>query len=245
MDAIYLFPLYLITLCLLGLHFLISLLKKHFWTKVVLVISFVSSLLSVIAMTIVSGHVPVAGDFEKLQTIAFYLICIGLIQQSGSYAKACLSGSFSFFAFLVMLIIPFGRMEVAENYLIYSKPEIVLFFQFRMLSMAFFLYSLSLFFDAYLHVVDNQFFANKLRLARNFVILGAAFFLGGEFFGSIWSLNGWGDPWRWSKSFFMASVMFFLSMLALHIPISFMKTAKHYVVVPALPIFAILIVYLF
>ena len=146
--------------------------------------------------------------------------------------------------FVFLLLVMPGEKTVAENYIIYSKPHAVLFFQLRMLAIALFSYSLSLYTSAWLQHKNEQNFNSLKHMARNFLLLGAAAFLGGEFFGSVWALYGWGDPWRWSKGFFLAGAIFLLSMIAVHIPAVYMKRKSLQVVIPSIPVFVIVVAYI-
>jgi hypothetical protein len=53
---------------------------------------------------------------------------------------------------------------------------------------------------------------------RNYLVLGAVFFLSAEYVGIIWCQNGWGDFWMWSQNFLQSTLIVLYLMLALHIP---------------------------
>jgi hypothetical protein len=244
MTAEFLVLVFYVTMSLVGLHTLFSLLKMYFLSHLFLIAAFLSSLTAVVSMTYFSGHLPVSGDFEKYQHIAMFMLLFSLLHyafQRKYKPKISISGLLVFV--FLLLILP-GEKTVAENYIIYSKPDVVLFFQLRMLAIALFSYSLSLYFSALLQHRKNENFNTLKHMARNFLLLGAAAFLGGEFFGSVWALYGWGDPWRWSKGFFLAGALFLLSMIAVHIPAVYMKKKSLQVLFPSIPIVVIVVAYI-
>ncbi len=57
-----------------------------------------------------------------------------------------------------------------------------------------------------------------LLWARNFLLLGTAVFLAGEFCGFTWRLQWLGDYWSWSRNFLEATLVFLLVTAALHLP---------------------------
>lgn len=54
--------------------------------------------------------------------------------------------------------------------------------------------------------------------SRNFLLLGTAVFLAGEFCGFTWRLQWLGDYWSWSRNFLEATLVFLLVTAALHLP---------------------------
>lgn len=56
------------------------------------------------------------------------------------------------------------------------------------------------------------------RKGRDFLLLGAIFFLTSEYSGIIWCLNGWGDFWRWNYGFLSSAFIMLYLMLVFHIP---------------------------
>jgi hypothetical protein len=191
----------------------------------------------------VSGHLPVAGDYEKSHTIVFFVLLTGLIYRWFAKPAAPNNKAFMPLALIVLLLSLFSGLRVSDNYLIYSMPSVVLFFQLRMLAIALFIFALSLYVSAFQNRSENLRYQAFMQYAKGITVLGAAAFLGGEFFGSLWSLNGWGDPWRWSSNFFIASGIFLLSMLSVHVPARYRKTQLQEVLIPSAILLVITLLY--
>ena len=47
-------------------------------------------------------------------------------------------------------------------------------------------------------------------------MVGFTIFLASQFFGSIWSLQGWGDYWMWGKMSAVGVVVWFYVMFVIH-----------------------------
>jgi len=236
--------LYFVTLGLTAATTLCTFWSASKFSATLLFASLTASLASVIALVVDSGHLPVSGNFEKFQYLPFLLILMTFAHYLSYRSQDNINKFSLIFAISLLLMVLNGEFTPAENYIIYNRVEVVLFFQLRMLGIAFFLFSLSFQFQ--------EFFNRKLsgstyvlnRFSRNYLLLGAAAFLGGEFFGSLWSLNGWGDPWRWSRSFFVATAIFLLSMLVVHIPATYRRNFRNGLILSAIPLLLILLIYL-
>lgn len=237
-----LIPLYYSTLGLLILHIAATLLgiRKYEILFQAIILGF--SFTSVVMMAITSGHLPVSGDFEKLQCMVFYILLFSTLNNIALSTTRI--RFYSFFSLIILAIPLLGELQTSEHYIIYDHFEVVLFFQLRTLSMAFFALSVTCSIEAFFAKQMNNSEQNLIHLARNYGLLGAAAFLGGEFFGSLWALYGWGDPWRWSRGFFMAGAMFLLSMIAGHIPPAYLKNSNAKIILPAIPFLIILVFFL-
>lgn len=244
MTEVHLLVIYFFTTVLVLIHSVFALLKRRFLSITFLIPAFASSVLGSVSVFVISGHLPVSGDFEKYQHIVMFMLLISLLQHVIFSRKGFENSISGVFALLFLLLILPSEKSVSDDYLIYSRLDVVLFFQLRMLSIAFFSYAVSQYIHALFHAKHTEIYRESVRTARNLTLLGAAVFLCGEFFGSIWSLNGWGDPWRWSKSFFLAGSMFLLSMLAAHIPASYVKNRNVFVSLSAIPLIVIILSYI-
>jgi hypothetical protein len=230
-----------LTTSMVALHVLSEITGKHLISRICLILALISSIAAVACMTYVSGHVPVSGDFEKYQNIAMFMLLFAVMQNIFQPDKQINNPVNGFIVLIFLLLIFPGKKTVAENYIIYSKVDVVMFFQLRMLAMAMFAHAISLYISAWVRYKSNKVFLTLKHQARNFTLLGAAAFLGGEFFGSVWALYGWGDPWRWSRGFFLAGAMFLLSMLAVHIPPVYMRKKSLQVILSSLPLIVIVV----
>jgi len=63
------------------------------------------------------------------------------------------------------------------------------------------------------HLVDSR---RILVKGRIYLLMGFVAFLTSQFFGSVWSLQGWGDYWMWGKMSFIGVVMWFYIMFIIH-----------------------------
>lgn len=239
-----LIELYFLNILIIVLSVIFTVYGKRKSSLILSVISLLFLSLSVAGMIQVSGHVPVSGNFEKYHNIVLYIMLFGVLQNVVFQKVDFQNSVFVFFALILMLLILPSEKTISENYLIYSRLDVVLFFQLRMLAMALFIYAISLNLNAFLDRKSVQKRKLFLKLGRNFTLLGASAFLGGELFGSFWALNGWGDPWRWSKGFFAATVMFLLSMLAGHIPSKYLKNPIVAIGLVTLPLLIIVFAYI-
>lgn len=238
-----LIELYFLNILFIVLTVIFTVYGKRKPAGIMTVISLLTLILSVAGMIQVSGHVPVSGNFEKYHNIVLYIMLFGVLQNVVFHKNIVQNSVFVFVALILMLLILSSEKTVSENYLIYSRFDVVLFFQLRMLAMALFIYAISLNLNAIIVRKSVQKRKLFLKHGRNFTLLGASAFLGGELFGSLWALNGWGDPWRWSKGFFAATVMFLLSMLAGHIPSKYLKNSIIEIGLVILPLLIIVFAY--
>lgn len=208
-----------------------------------LFVSMVIGALSLIGIFIVAGHVPVSGNFEKLQCMAFFILLTTWLHQL-VFNNRIPGWNFPvLIAWLLLVGVLFGSRELSDNFLIYSMPEVILFFQFRMAAMAMFAYAIAMHITSFTAGMPSS--KQFSGMGRNFSLIGAALFLGGELFGSVWAMNGWGDPWRWSGGFFQAGAMFLLSMLAGHIPAKYRRSHLQTFLLTTIPLLFILLLYLF
>jgi hypothetical protein len=192
-----------------------------------------------LAIIYFSGHFPASGDFEKFLNIIFVVLLIGTVSlfitesENRSYGYLYVS-----LAFLLYLL--FVPHKSGEDYFMYENPWVVLFFQFRITSLALFSYA----FSVYICLLSTRNSATVLmHKGRNFTLLGAVFFLSGEFSGSVWAWLGWGDPWRWSNGFYMATVIFILALATSHLPLKIMTNPKNKIRVQAGILLLIILIY--
>jgi hypothetical protein len=234
--------LYFALLGLVTVQLALSFFQRRKAADLFLLVSLVMGAFTLIGIVVVAGHVPVSGNFEKLQCVAFYILLTTWLHQVVFDVRIPGWNYSVLIAWLILVGVLFGRMEVSDNYLIYSMPEVILFFQLRMAAIAMFAYGIAMHVGAFVtKAIPSRMGAG---MGRNFSLIGAALFLGGEFFGSIWAMNGWGDPWRWSGGFFLAGAMFLLSMLAAHVPLKYRRNRVQNFILSTIPLLCILLIYL-
>lgn len=192
-----------------------------------------------LAIIYFSGHFPASGDFEKFLNIIFVVLLIGtvslFIPNSENHSYGYLYVSLAFL--LYMLFVPH---KTGEDYFMYENPWVVLFFQFRITSLALFSYALSVYFSVLFSKENSTIWIQR---GRNFTLLGAVVFLSGEFCGSVWAWLGWGDPWRWSSGFYMATVIFILALATSHLPLKIMTNPKNKIRVQSGILLLIILIY--
>jgi hypothetical protein len=172
--------------------------------------------LTVLAMTVQSGHLPSRYLFETSAALGLSL--------------ALLSWIVSFFLetrkivryVLLMIVLLFGISLLFPHQLSlriyrYSLITAQLFFQLETIAFSLMLFSGAWFFS---HLVDKGTNSEKrlsLERGRLFLLIGFIFFLAAQFFGSLWSLQGWGDYWMWGKMAFTGVVVWAYVMFLLHL----------------------------
>lgn len=193
-----------------------------------------------VGVIVVSGHAPASGDFEKSINVVFVLSLLGTLNlfRHGTVPQSLLFWPLALFFMGYALFFP---LETGKDFFMYHNPWVVAFFQLRIASIALIAYAFSVSISGLMaHSGSRTGFISR---TRNYTLLGAALFLAGEFSGSVWAWLGWGDPWRWSRGFFMASVMFLLAIAAGHLPASVMASDRRRLWYSTVLLFLILIAY--
>jgi len=170
-------------------------------------------------LIILSAHrLPIFGVFESVTTLTLIL---GLLHLSslftGNTSDRLIHYAHSKWIYvsivLLLIYLAFFPKAVNEDFYMYDNIRVVVFFNFRIVSCAVFLYSALTLCAALYHG-----FPGYIHMGRNFLLAGAAIFLISEFSGSLWCLSWWGDSWHWSKGFLKASSLFLPAMMACHVP---------------------------
>jgi hypothetical protein len=207
----------LLPVCILAASVLLHLGRRNAFAAF-LVLAFVISSAHFAMMFLASGHLPVSGNFEKFHALVLMLL---LYLVTMLYLRKVNLISFSVVLGLVMLLLGslfFQERILSEHLLIYDRLSPMLFFYFRKASMASFVIAASWYVSCLFAESRTEVQATAYERGKDFLLGGATLFMAGEFFGSIWAVQGWGDPWRWSKGFFIAAAIFLITMLILHVP---------------------------
>jgi len=233
---------YFITLALIIIIIALLFFKQFSVIRILGLACLVSVGFSYIGIYLYSGHLPTSGSFEKLQNIVFILILIGSYFTIRSLNKNE-NFLFWFLALFFQTFVLLDGFEITSYFFMYDNIWVILFFQLRIISIALFTYALS----SYITVLflESNLKEQMSKRGRNFTLLGAIVFLSGEFSGSYWALLGWGDPWRWSKGFFLASAMFLLSMAVSHLPSKISSNLKFKALISASLLVLILLIFIF
>jgi|GEM_PF-2394932 len=225
MSNQHLIYIYFITLFLIFINVILILTKKPKFIKYISFLAAFSAGYAYFGAYIVSSHLPVYDKFATIQNIVFIVLILGLIYNKTPH-KAKNINLLWIFALVLQLLVFTQKMEVTGDYYMYDKFYVILFFQLRITSIGLFVFAMINLATSLLNKKNSQFQDTLLHRARNFTILGSIVFLSGEFSGSYWCYLWWGDPWHWSKGFFIASVMFLLSMLSSHLPFNLANTKR-------------------
>jgi hypothetical protein len=165
-----------------------------------------------------ANRLPIFGIFESVTTITLVLGSLHFTVVSTEkhpdrdfYAYQAM---WIYLTIILLLIcLAFSPMELNVDFYMYDDFRVIVFFHFRILASAVFIYAALISVTASYHGFPEHF-----HTARNYLLIGAAIFLISEFSGSLWCLNWLGDSWHWSRGFLKASGLFLAAMLACHIP---------------------------
>lgn len=244
MDIGILVSIYISTLLLLAVNVFLITIKKTKILRVAGILAAISSLIGVGFCIASSGHLPMSGTFEKMQNIVAIILSLGVFYYFIDSKRGFQSFEFVFVVIIFQAVVLFDELKVDNYYFMYENIYVIGFFQFRLISMAIIAFAISLYISALRLKDDNR---NRLLImhrARNFTLLGAIFFLCGEFSGSVWAQIGYGDAWRWSKNFFLSGGMFLLALLGSHFSPKWVNTKAKQAVLPLIPLVVIIILFL-
>ena len=225
MTIQHLIYLFFIGLSITSLNLLLLFLKKQKYTKYAIIPKLIVSVCFYIGTYLVSAHLPVYDIFATLQNIILIVILLGFIYNKHPERQGNINVLW-FFVLILELFILSQNKDISGDYYMYDKTYVILFFQLRIASMGLFVFAMINLVASLLQKKDISIQDQLIHRARNYTILGSVVFLSGEFWGSYWCFLWWGDPWHWSKGFFVASVMFMLSMLGSHLPFNLANTRQ-------------------
>jgi len=186
-------------------------------------LSIVAILLNGIALVLMylkSGYLPFFNIFESFLLTTFILGCLGLYSLLlGDPLKNARTWIWLEILILFGMTLFFQKQPSTGQY-DHGYLYIVLFHLFRIVSFALILNSTALFIEfRNRRKAEGNANANGIyHMGRNFFLLGALFFLMGEYVGIIWSQEGWGDFWHWNATFFQSTAIVIYFMIAFHIP---------------------------
>jgi len=200
----------------------------------------------VVMIIYLADRPPLFGPFESFVSIALVLGLSGWHGERKINFNGLLAKRFWTLIALLLLSLLFSPRRLNPDYYMYDYPWTVFFFVFRLTAVAVLL-AASLYHLAALEAKNSPDLRGFLfQQGRTFLILGGAFFLAGEFSGSVWSLNWLGDFWRWSRGFFESTAMFLLISAAFHLPAKWAASTTIRAVfgaAPGLLIFGLIIIH--
>ena len=203
---------------LYGVLFLLSLFRRRLsarFYRIALILPLLFNGLAFVIMLVQSGHLPSHFLFERMVQLGLWVgILLWFIsfrtdvRSVAPYVLAMISALFA-----VSLFFP---KELSPLIYRYSLLMAKLFFELEALSFVFFIFS-SAYYLA--HLVEGRSVVagrGDLQNARWYLLVGFTIFLASQFFGSIWSLQGWGDYWMWGKMSAVGVVVWFYVMFVIH-----------------------------
>jgi hypothetical protein len=167
-------------------------------------------------MTVQSGHLPMRYLFEVFVELAFALAVLTWIMCFFRDIRSIIR----YILFMIVLLFGvslFSKMQLSLRIYRYSLLMAQLFFQLEVVAFAFMLFSVAWFFSRLIEKKTAGEGRFLLEQGRLFLLIGFIFFLASQFFGSLWSLQGWGDYWMWGKMAFAGVVVWAYAMFLLHI----------------------------
>ena len=215
---------------------ILVLLKKETMANGFRIAGILSSLTGVVFIVFSAGRPPLFGPFEASFYMAFILALLTTVSAPKMVGRP---GNKAFFlirplAVLLMLILQFGHpMAMNEDYYMYDNLWVILFFNLRLVSAAFFVHVMVLHLACLFERPDDS--AVLLKTARYQALTGVFIYLCSEWSGSFWCLNWFGDSWQWSSGFFKSSLLFLLVMALFHLPVSLGRNRWIKVMLGSLP----------
>lgn len=159
---------------------------------------------------------PLAGTYESAVLFLLWISALALIPCGGPEAQRRLAGLcwWAGGAFMALFLVASNRFY--PDWYMYKYIWTRIFFTLRVGSMSIFLYA-ALAALASLGAMPEARTA-LLRWSRNFLLVGTAVFLAGEFSGFTWRMQWLGDYWCWNANFLEATLFFLLVTAASHLP---------------------------
>ncbi|BEQ14201.1 hypothetical protein [Desulfoferula mesophila] len=182
---------------------------------------------------VILNRPPLAGTFEAAVMFTLWLSVLALIPCGAAEGQRRLAALCWWAGTALMALFLVASDRFYPDWYMYKYIWSRLFFTLRMASLAVFLYA-SL---AALAAVGTapEVRTTLLRWSRNFLLLGTAVFLAGEFSGFTWRMQWMGDYWCWNANFLEATLFFLLVTAAAHLPPSWAAKPRLRITAQAFP----------
>lgn len=169
-----------------------------------------------VVAAIILNRPPLAGTYEGAMMFTLWLSVLALIPCGDVEAQRRLAALcwWAGSAFMALFLVVSNRFY--PDWYMYKFIWSRLFFSLRMVSIAVFLYAAFAALASLGSAPGMR--TNLLRWSRNFLLLGTAVFLAGEFSGFTWRMQWMGDYWCWNANFLEATLFFLLVTAAVHLP---------------------------
>ena len=160
---------------------------------------------------------PLVGGYESVVMFTLWLSALALVPCGNPQAQRRLAGCCWWASFAVQaLVLLLVKRALTPDWYMYQYLWTRLFFTLRLAAVSVFLYA-ALAALASLGALPKARTA-LLRWSRNFLLLGTAVFLAGEFSGFTWRMRWMGDYWCWNANFLESTLYFLLVTAAAHLP---------------------------
>ena len=167
-----------------------------------------------------SRHFPFVDSFAEGYVAAGFFLGMMTLLLSGRASSFLRLGRYTSLGIILLYALSLGKSLDPSSYLYwYNYPSVFCFFFFRVVSIAVMLCGAA-FFAMSIHHSEPAENGAAIDMARgrNFLLLGALFFLVSEICGAWWSAKASGDFWQFSPAFFTSAGTFLLFMLPFHWP---------------------------
>lgn len=221
-EMIRIFPtlIFWITFLLFSGELMFVLLKKEKMAKGFRIAGIWSCLTGVLFIVFSARRLPLFGPFEA----GFYIVFI-LTFLANTYREKTrfLPGRALFplvCPIVVLLVLALQLrtpLAINDDYYMYDNLWVILFFNLRLVSAAFFVHVMVLHLSCFFERLDDT--SMLLKTARYQTLIGVFIYLCSEWSGSFWCLNWFGDSWQWSSGFLKSSLLFLLVMAGFHLPV--------------------------
>ncbi|MBU4276971.1 MAG: hypothetical protein KKC30_09550 [Proteobacteria bacterium] len=174
------------------------------------------ALAQAVVSALILNRPPLAGTYEAAMMFTLWLSVLALIPCGSPEGQRRLAALcwWAGTAFMALFLVASNRFY--PDWYMYKYIWSRLFFTLRMASLAVFLYAS---FAALASLgMRPETRTTLLRWSRNFLLLGTAVFLAGEFSGFTWRMQWMGDYWCWNANFLEATLFFLLVTAAAHLP---------------------------
>lgn len=212
---------------------ILLLVRKRAWARAAMTLGTVIAGMGIVILITTQHRLPVYGAFES----AFYILFIvSLLEILSTRCTDALNlqkkiSLFTCITIVVILMMEINKpIEFNNDFYMYGNIWVNFFFNFRLVSAAFFIHGAILLnavaWEQPDKMPENETAQCKSRQkkvfyrARSILLTGIVIYLASEWSGSLWCLNWLGDSWRWSKGFFKAAIIFLLVMTGFHLPSS-------------------------
>ena len=204
---------------LYGLCFVLSLWREkrsRRFHRIALIPPVLCNGVTLLVVVLESGHLPSHFLFEQFVELT---LGTGLLLWLLSFLQDTRRVSPYVLGMIVLLLVVtvFFPKDLTPLIFRFSLPTAQLFFQLESLASVLLVFSAAYYFLCFVErglIPDGR---SYMQMGRRFLLIGFTLFLSSQFFGSLWSLRGWGDYWMWGKMSSMGVVLWFYLMLVIHL----------------------------